>query len=241
MAEGSQPTAESSSEHLRDCPTCQSDLDTLSQLLTVLATLERPQLPHEVALRIDAALAREAAERAPTTPAEEDASSSRSVRARGRVRFSRGLGWAMAALATTAGGVVLAANLTSSGSSAGRASAGSAAPRPYQKLDNNGARRAEGTAGSPEVLAPSTPLAVWVKQALAGMTPRARINSPCISDPTFGSGQPLAVVNGDYSAVPAVLVVYALVGDPSTVRAVVYAQPCTPQNYQVLAQGLVVK
>ena len=244
LAEGGQPTAEGASEHLLDCAACRGEVDAIAQLLAVFETLEAPQLPQEVAIRIDAALAREAAARA-SSPSADGASASASAgsASSGRRRWwlSRRVGVGLASLAALAGGLALAVNLVSSNASSGSAasSSGSAALKP--DAASGGPRRAQGLVESPNTVAPTAPLAVWVKQALGNVRPDVEINSPCLANPAFSGDQVLRVVIGTYEGVPATLVIYPNGGDTATVRAVVYAQSCAASNFEVLAQGIVAK
>ncbi len=243
LAEGAEPTAEGASEHLLGCAACRGEVDAIAELLAAFETFDEPEIPQEVAIRIDAALAREAAARtASSSPAASASASADGVSgARRRRRLSRGFAWGLASLAVVAGGVTLAVNLISTNAPmSGSAASSGAAIKPYASVEA-GPQRAEGQLSSPGLIAPTSALAIWVKQALAGTRPDAQINSPCLADPAFGGEQPLRVVNGTYEGVSAALVVYANGTDPKTVRAVVYAQPCAASSYRVLAQGIVAK
>lgn len=245
LAEGAQPVAEGASEHILECARCRDEVDAIAQLLAAFETLEPPQLPQDVAIRIDAALAREAAARASSSPAATSASGSGSAAGgasggRRRLRFSRGFAWGLASLALVAGGVTLAVNLVSSSAPmSGSAASGASAVNPDASF-NSGAR-AEGQLSSPGLIAPGSPLAIWVRQVLAVQHQDAQINSPCLADPALGGDRPLRVVDGTYKGVSATLVVLANDSDSKTVRAIVYAQPCAASSYQVLAQGIVAK
>jgi hypothetical protein len=54
--DGVEPTQDVA-EHLEACAQCQSDVETMAELLSTLGQLEQPPIPADVALRIDAALA----------------------------------------------------------------------------------------------------------------------------------------------------------------------------------------
>ena len=244
LAEGAQPSTEGASEHLLDCAACRGEVDAIAQLLAAFETLAAPQLPQEVAIRIDAALAREAAARAGSPNADGAGATSASAgsASSGRRRWwlSRRVGVGLASLATLAGGFALAINLVSSnGSSGSAASSNGSAVRP--DAASGGPQRARGMLDSPSTLAPTAPLAVWVKQALGNTKPDLEINSSCLADPAFGGDKALRVVNGTYEGRAATLVVYPNGADTMTVHAVVYAQPCSVSSYQVLAQGIVAK
>lgn len=242
LAEGAQPTAEGASEHLADCAECRDQVDAIAQLLAAFETFEPPQLPQEVAIRIDAALAREAAARATVPNAGTSrASATAAGKSSGGRRwwFSRRLGLGLASVAALAGCVTLAINLVSSSAQSGSAASGSAAARSF--ASNNGVPQIEGKQDTQGALSPASPLAIWVKQALGHERPNVEINSPCLNDPAFAGQQPLRVVNGLFNGVSATLVVYPNAGDAKTVQAVVYAQPCAAAHYEVLARGVVTK
>jgi hypothetical protein len=243
LAEGAQPTAEGASEHLLDCAACREEVDAIGQLLAAFETLEPPQLPQDVAIRIDAALAREAAARASSPNADAAAASASAGRAasgRRRWRPSLRFGAGLASLAALVGGLALAINLVSSSNTQTGGAASGAAAKP-DAATTSGPMRAQGEANAPNKLAPTSPLAIWVKQALSGTRPDVELNSPCLADPAFSGEQTLRVVVGTYQGVPATLVVYANGSDAKTVRAVVYAQPCATSRFQVLAQGIAAK
>ena len=242
LAEGAQPTAEGASEHLAGCAACRGEVDAIAQLLAAFETLEPPRLPQEVAIRIDAALARETAARAGAPNANASAASATAAgKSSGGRRWwlSRRVGLGLASLAALGGGVTLAINLVSSSTQSGTAASGSAAQRSFES--NNSVPRAADKANTDGAVSPASPLAVWVKQVLGHQSPGLEINSPCRADPAFAGSQPVRVVNGLFEGVSATLVVYPNNGDAKTVQAVVYAQPCTATSYRVLAQGIVTK
>lgn len=244
LAEGAQPTAEGASEHLLDCAVCRDEVDAIAQLIAAFETLEAPRLPQEVAIRIDAALAREAAARISVPQADASAEAAavagKSSRGRRRPWLSRRVGLGLASLVAVVGGLTLAINLVSStDTQTGSAASGSRALKP--DAATGGPQRAEGQLESPKMLSATSPLAVWVQQTLGGTKPALEVNSPCRADPAFAVEQPLRVVNGLFEGKSATLVVYPNGGDTKTVEAVVYAQPCTVTSYQVLAQGIVAR
>ena len=248
LAEGAQPTAEGASEHLLDCSACRAEVDSIAQLLAAFETLEPPQLPQEVAIRIDAALTREASARASLPTASTSTSTdtaatpaSTAKKSNGRRWWpSRSVGVGLASLAALGGVVALAVNLVSSPStSTSNAASGSAAAKSFGA--NGVPQRAEGQLDSPGAIAPSAPLAIWVKQVLGNVRPDLLVYSPCLANPVFKGDQALRVVDGPFSGVASTLVVYPNDGDSKTVRAIVYAQPCTASSYHVLAQGIVAK
>ena len=241
LAEGAQPAAESASEHLVGCAACRGEVDAIAQLLAAFEALEPPQLPQGVAIRIDAALAREAAARAsmPNAAAESASTAAKLSGRKRRPWLSRRVGLGLASLAAVVGGLTAAINLVSSNTQSGSAASSSGAINP--DAATAGPRRAEGQIDTPDALASTSPLALWVKQTLGGAKPGLEINSPCRANPAFAGEQPMRVVNGPFNGVSATLVIYANGGDAKTVQAVVYAQPCTATSYRVLAQGIVAK
>lgn len=67
LAEGAQPSAAGAAEHLQECATCRGEVDAMSDLLAQFEEWDAPPIPQDVAIRIDAALARESAARAATS------------------------------------------------------------------------------------------------------------------------------------------------------------------------------
>ena len=67
LAEGAQPSAAGAAEHLLGCDACRAEVDAMSELLAQFEEWDVPAMPQEVAIRIDAALARESAARAATS------------------------------------------------------------------------------------------------------------------------------------------------------------------------------
>jgi hypothetical protein len=262
LAEGSQPGAEGAAEHLLACAGCRAEVDAISELLTAFADFEAPALPREVAIRIDAALAREVASRggAPLSSGSEAVNlaggRSRpgtegppSSPVRKRRAFPRGLGWGLASLALAAGGLAFVVNLSSpSSSNAGTATSGSAGRAPAFAAPNSTTRpMIQPQYGASSPLAATTALATWVKEILAvrAGTPTASPDVTkeaaqiCASDPRFAGQQSLATSTGTYEGSAAVLVVYAPGGpDAAAVYAVAYSEPCTT-GYRVLAEGTV--
>lgn len=66
LAEGAQPSAQGAAEHLLECAACRGEVDAMSELLARFEEWDTPAMPQDVAIRIDAALARESAARAAT-------------------------------------------------------------------------------------------------------------------------------------------------------------------------------
>ena len=234
LADGAQPGAEGAQAHLRDCPDCRVEVDTISDLLAALAEFDAPPLPPEVAIRIDAALVREAAARAEAPPSALDSvfgsasgseSSLRTATGRdsssGRKRrgIPRGLGWGLASLALVAGGLTLFVNLSSS--SSGSAPAASSNGKVQDSATSPGSPGALAApqfgSTAPQTLAAATPLAMLVKELLptraAETTPGSNTppTSPCLADPRFASlaaAQALAAANRTFEGTAATIVVY---------------------------------
>lgn len=265
LAEGAQPSAAGAGEHLRECADCRGEVDAISELLAQFEEWDAPAIPQEVAIRIDAALARESAAReresghpaaaAVTSPRETSPSSMPAVSvpaadSRRRRRLPvRGLGWALATLVVVGGGLGLALQLRSSGpesagSSSGAASArGPVAAPPNSSPEYTPYNGQAGGAIPSTPVAPNSPLALWTKATLSSHEGKAgsAVGSPCLSDPAFTGRQLLATSGGTYDGTVSTLVVYANPVDTLTVLAVVYATPCTTTNYRVLARGLVTR
>jgi hypothetical protein len=192
LAEGAQPSAEGAAEHLLECAACRGEVDAMSELLAQFEEWDAPAMPQEVAIRIDASLARESAARAAT--AEHPAAAAAAARAseaaaspegtlsgsaqsgtssagdapkprRRRWRPAPGLVWSLAALVLIAGGLGLIIKLSSSSTSVSANSAsGSAASQPFASTR------------SPEVFGPG-----------------AGGENSLPSAPVLASGSPLAV------------------------------------------------
>ncbi len=251
VAEGAQPSAAGAGEHLESCADCRVQVEAISELLTALEQFDAPPVPDDVAIRIDAALAREAAERARSPkPAGRDAQATAAAEAstprRRRWFASRGLGWALATLVVVGGGSAALVNVLSANgdtkSSANSASAGSAnsaaqGPNARNSLDTAGSYGQNLATRAPDLGALST----WVKQTLGSVRPNAAVDSPCFADPRYADSTRITAVNGTFNGQPATLVVYKNGDSTSTVYALVYAAPCAPGSYHVLSQGVVAK
>lgn len=66
LAEGAEPSAAGAAGHLLECAACRGEVDAMSDLLAQFEEWDAPPIPRDVAIRIDAALARESAARAAT-------------------------------------------------------------------------------------------------------------------------------------------------------------------------------
>jgi hypothetical protein len=166
LAEGAEPTAAGAAEHLLECAACQGEVDAMSELLAQFEEWDVPAMPQEVAMRIDAALARESAARAATsghpaaaameapassgsTSPESTSSGSASPGSKSPVRAAHSrrrrwmptpaLAWSLAALVLIAGGLGLIVKLgMSSTQSSNSAASGSAATTPYAAQGGSG-------------------------------------------------------------------------------------------------------
>lgn len=261
LAEGAQPSAAGAAEHLLECAACRGEVDAISELLAQFEMWDAPAIPQEVAIRIDAALARESAARAQaagsgigekadrarasTSPAEALVPSRTTTNVRRRRRFPvQGLGWALASLVVIAGGLGLILKVASSSSQSEGASTASGSTAQRNAAPYNANPGLGGAETAPTMVASSSLLATWTTQALSSHRSAygESAGSLCGSaDPAYANHQLLAMTTGPYEGTPSMLVVYANPNDPSTVLAVVYATPCTAANYHVLASGLVAK
>jgi hypothetical protein len=240
LAEGAQPGAEGVAGHLLDCQACQDEVDAISDLLVAFEEFEAPAIPHDVAIRIDAALARESAARSGES---ESAARTRAGARPSRRRWVLGSG--LAALALVAGSLTLMIKMGSDG----RAASTSAGPVAVNGLAT-GATDALPQYGvnnslhAPSRLSSTSPLARWAEEVLRFSGAQASVaegDSSCAFDPQFAGHKPLAVSAGTYEGTPAVLVIYAYGGDDSAVYALAYATPCGASNYRLLASGVVAK
>ncbi|MGH6657830.1 MAG: hypothetical protein ACRDVE_21800 [Actinocrinis sp.] len=245
LAEGAQPGVAGADGHLADCAACRAEVDAISELFAAFEILDTPPMPTDVAIRIDAALARESADRA-KAPASYNGAASPMANATVRRRrwlTSRGLGWALASLVVVAGGTTAIVSALSSGggttASSASASAGSAAgPAKAQAQspgDTSAPMQSYGQSGGG---ASSSMLSAWVQQTLSAVHPDAGLSSPCFNDPGFTGKPRVTAANGTFNGEPATLVVYANGNNASTVFAVAYATPCAPGSYHVLSEGV---
>jgi len=253
LAEGAQPGAEGAAEHVLACRDCRAEVDAITELLAAFEEFEAPVMPQDVALRVDAALARESAARAALpapsqSAAASDAASpstlSKAARPRrGFWRLSPALGFGLAALAVVVGGLSLLIYAVSSSSPVVSSASGSAAERPNaipKSAQNHDLTRLPATG----LLDPSSPLALWVKASVplpqtGNSVYSSQASTPCVADPRFAGRKLLAVREGTYQGSPAELVVYANGDDTSTVYALAYATPCGPSDFRVLDSGVV--
>ena len=94
---------------------------------------------------------------------------------------------------------------------------------------------------SSTVRAPNSALAVWTTQTLSEHHMGAMLDPSCLADPKFAGSHQLATAAGSYGGQVAMLVIYANPQNPATVRAVIYASPCSSGNFHMLDEGLVAK
>jgi len=221
----------------------QEERPDVAELLPALAGLPRPELPPEVAARLDAAIVRAVAERAASGTGEPVS---------GPHRAPKGLRWRLPRVRLALGAITVSAVLvlavslafhvgnSTSGSSAGPSSGGiealSTAPVTDQALLSWADSILQHRVGpltahseSPEGQAqfgPSDPAVACIPSALldpAGSAPRQLLSS----------------VSGDYEGQQAELVAYTNGDDSSTAFIVVIAIPCRMANPSVLASGVV--
>jgi hypothetical protein len=201
LAEGAQPGAAGRTEHLEGCAECRAAVDALSDLLMELAEFDAPALPQDVAIRIDAALAREsmartagvsdvplAQSRSADADPDANAASARGavgdgVPARSRRARRKGFGWGLASLVLVLGGVVALVDLTSSSavsSGSATAASGEGQYRSIPKSNGVGPHSLPqlGPAASESATAiASAPLVVWVRQLLARTPVTGKLSS----------------------------------------------------------------
>jgi hypothetical protein len=229
----------------------------VAELLPALAALPRPQLPPEVAARLDAAIARAVAERAASGAAEPvpvPPEGSYGLRRRlprfqlPRLRLPR---LRLAALGAVAAGVVaiLAVSLSLH-------QAGTPADTPAAIGGGSSGASALSTA---QVTDPS--LLSWAASALGQHAGPLVEHGNTTGQPQFGTSEaalsclqaaPLASaaiaqrrllssVSGEYHGQPALLAAYTNGDDSATAFIVVFATPCRGANSTVLASGIVPK
>lgn len=129
-------------------------------------------------------------------------------------------------------------------STASSASSGSGAAQPFsarRSPDVNGPDADALRGLSSTVRAPDSPLAVWTTRTLSEHLMSAMLDASCLADPKFTGSHELTSVNGPYAGQAATLVVYANPQNPATVLSVVYASPCSGNNFRILDEGLVAK
>lgn len=237
---GAQPEADGAG-----CGVCRGRVEDLLVVLDTLPRLERPALPQTVAIRLDAALVREAQRRAAEGPGPAAAR-------RRRFGAKRGLGWAVAGLALACGTLSAAAlgGVFSGSSTPATATAGST-PGPAEH-PNLGLPSAVASALGQSVAASS--LAAWAVSVLTGpsadaasgkegpMTETGGAGSAeaalCAEDPAYKGLTAIAKRQGTYDGTSAELVVYGTPGQTAgTGFAVAFALPCAIGDYRILSQG----
>lgn len=226
-------------------------------LLPLLADLPSPQMPAEVAARLDAAIARAVAERV-------DAGGRGAVKAPQRASQSpwrrrlRTLAMASgAACLLLCVGLLVSLVVRGSGSdsgSSGTASAGgppvaalSTAPVTDPSLLSWAAAALQGRpAHNGQVVRPgfSTFATPGAQTTPTGSTSSASSAAACLSaaplfQPAMEQRQLLSSASGDYNGQPAILLVYSNGSDASTAYIVVFAAPCHESASVVLSSGVV--
>lgn len=236
-AEAPESRTEAVDGHLQSCAECRAQVAAISQLLTMLAELPEPTVPPNVALRIDAALAREAQAGKHQAVAGTDPR---------RRAFRRQVRWWFGSLAAVTAGLALLFAVvlpgTNTGSSSSAASAMAApnhlrspsSPLHALALPPSATAGPELTAWAEAVLTAQTRGRMPVSPGDSGPT-----TSACLADPAFADRTLVAHGVGRFGSQPAFLVLYANGDDPSTRYAVAYALPCTASQLRVLDEGVV--
>lgn len=221
-------------------------------LASLLAGLPRPQLPPEVATRLDAAIARAVAERASTAEGRSIPRPQRTSYAPRRPRLRLvALGSAAACLVLILG-VVFALHLSgSSGGSAASSSAGIGNPEMLdtdiepvtdpallawaaQTLkDRSGPLAVHNGAGQPDFTPLTTP------GATDGATAPSCAQSPLLAELHISQQPLLSYASGEYHGRPAILLIYANGTGESTALIAVFAAPCAGTDSDLLVSGTV--
>jgi hypothetical protein len=258
VADGSQGLAAARAGHLEDCADCRDLVASAEELRGVLASLSRPALPQDVALRIDAALARESDARR----TQADPAPTRAAGRKPRLRLASLAAWSLGGLAVIGGTVALAVaskqpSTSASGVSASRGNAQGPGLNPNVEDGGPDAGKYNGAPVSPAFPTAAAPesLAAWVESgtplkghntqsgtsSVRGASPASvsQLVAACLANPRFKGGTLLKAELGAYAGAASVLAVYADGDDPDAVYAVAYAVPCTATRYSVLAEGVV--
>lgn len=229
-------------EHTEGCAVCAAEVEDLRLVLSGLAQLPEPELPVEVGIRLDAAIARAWQEADADQAAEAAAPPASPRRRRSWRRFAAPVG-ALGLLVVAGVGVGLA---LSHGQSSSATASGSAAQAPVDAKLNQWVH---------SVLPDDTPGA-GPAQTSSGMNPQVQNGSigtmattakgahsadSCASYPQRTGYQVLTTSQREFDGKQATLVVYQNAAGPAspTVYAVVYAGPCPSSSSQVLDQGFV--
>ncbi|HEV2640693.1 MAG TPA: hypothetical protein VGX23_36565 [Actinocrinis sp.] len=241
----------------------------VAELLPLLAALPRPQLPEEVATRLDAAIARAVAERAGADATRTTGQPQRPSYAPRRPRL-RNVAFGSAAACVVLVLVVVFAmsvgkSASTSGSSAGPASGQvsvlSSAPvtNPVllswaaTALQNQSGPLHIGPAVRPGFSAavtgiPTPDVGTSAGAASSGVNPNAISGAgaavACLAaDPVVQEAlaprQLLSAASGEYSGRSAILLVYSNGADDTTAYIVVVAVPCQGPGHTVLTSGVV--
>jgi hypothetical protein len=232
----------------------EQDGQDAAALASLLAGLPRPQLPPEVATRLDAAIARAVAERVSTSGGSTIPAPQRASYAprRPRLRLLT-FGSAAAACLVLILGVVFALHLSgSSGGSTANSAAGSGMPdlatlstapvtdptlltwAALALKDRSGPLAAHnGGAAQPGF----TPLTV--PGSTAGPAAPSCVLDRELTESGVAQRQLLSAASGEYHGRSAILLAYSNGTDDSTALIVVFAAPCTGANSSVLTSGVV--
>jgi hypothetical protein len=230
------------------CEACREQVEDLLTVLDVLPRLERPALPQLVAIRLNAALEREAQQRAADGGAPVPAR-------RRRFEVSLRLGWATAGLALVCialsavalGGVFSTASSPSAGSQATSGSGPAqnhpaiGVPSPVSSaLAQSGVESSLGAWALSVLADPSDGVSTGKGPMVGTNSAASALAALCAGDPAYKSMTPIAEQQGIFDGVSAELIVYGTPGQTSgTAYAVAFALPCTTGAYRILAQGSV--
>jgi hypothetical protein len=228
-------------EHTASCAACAAEIADLRTVLATLAELPEPELPAEVGIRLDAAIARAWQEADADAEKQQHAAAGASAPRKGHRlswgRIARPVG-ALGVLALAGAGIGLAVSQGPESSSSG--ASGAAAP--------------DATGASGDVA-----LAQWVRTVLPVTSASGPVGTPakipqhgqgtspdathasCTGYPQRAGYTVLAAAEKQFDGEPATLVVYQNSARPAspTVLAVVYAGPCPTVSSQILDQGVV--
>lgn len=228
-------------EHTEGCAACAAEVEDLRLVLTGLAQLPEPELPVEVGVRLDAAIARAWQEADAEKAATEAAAATPARRRFSWRRLAVPVG-ALGLLAIAGVGAGLALNQggqagSSPASGAAEQGSGDVALNQWVRSVLPGASYGAGAQPSGGAATPQVQKGSKAPQATDGTL----LHSPCASYPARSGYQILATAEREFEGRQATLVVYQNDEGPAsaTVYAVVYAGPCPNASSAVLDQGVV--
>lgn len=227
-------------EHMEGCAACAAEVEDLRLVLAGLARLPEPELPVEVGVRLDAAIARAWQEADAERAATEAAAA-----APGRRRLS----WRRFALPTGAlcllalGGVGVGLALNQGGEASPSAASGAAAQGSGDVALNEWVHSVLPGPGTqaPEAATPHVQNGSKVPHITQGPLATGGTATTCASYPQLAGYRILETAQREFEGKQATLVVYQNDEGPAsaTVYAVVYAGPCPNASSEVLDQGSV--